>query len=171
MPAPLSSEEDAMRMLHIPERAGRWLQVEWDGSADELRRMAEMAESDLREWERILSGEKGQFPQDKLIELPAFDGLTFHAGRDGADGDAVCISDADGQFANGRKFEAEEAGDLSCLATQCNGEWYAEVSGFVKGGVERGGEPVSQTFCGMPFGAFARHVAKLSEANARDEKE
>ncbi len=159
-----------MRILHIPESAGRWVEIEWDGTADELIRKAERAEANLREWERVLSGENGNSPQDKLIELPAFDGLSFHVGRDGEDGDAVCISDADGRFANGRKFEPEEAGDLSCVATQSNGEWFAEITCFVKGGVERGRRPVSQTFCWMPFSEFAAHVAKLAEAIAQDEK-
>ncbi|MCR5562394.1 MAG: hypothetical protein K6F46_03335 [Desulfovibrio sp.] len=159
-----------MRILHIPERVGRWVEIEWEGSADELMRRAERAEGNLREWERFLSGDNGNSLQDKFIELPAFDGLLFHVGRDGEEGDAVCISDADGRFENGRNFEAEDAGDISCVATQCNGEWYAEISCFVKGGIERGREPVNQTFCWMPFSEFSTHVVKLAEAISQDEK-
>ncbi len=30
-----------MRILHIPERAGRWVEIEWNGQADELMRKRE----------------------------------------------------------------------------------------------------------------------------------
>ena len=37
---------------------------------------------------------------------------TFRVGRDGKEGEVICLRDADGQFGNGRMFEVENAGEL-----------------------------------------------------------